>query len=475
VGSADKSKLNYFKYLKTLVNRFALNYNVQFVGFKQDVENILKEARILVASSVADESFGRVIAEAFACGVPVIATEVGGFKDIVINGEDGILIEPRNSQAIADSILKILNDNTLVDGMTRKARDKVEKYYSMEKCLKETEEVYKKTLDFFRILVIKISSLGDLILSFPSLKEIKEYFPQSKICILTLKKYSSLLYGCPYIDEVITIDDNYKKFKNILNLSKSLRRKSFDYIIDLQNNRASHLISFLSFSRYSFGYSLRWGFLLAKHTRYRRSDDPLRSQERILELLGIRLKEKKLIFWDKKEEIKLSLPTSDLIGINISASSRWESKSWPLNYIVALMEMLYKNLPSFKIVLFGDENANEKAKKIESCVYPHPYNLCGKTSLAELPALIKKLKIFVTPDTATLHLACSLGVPTIALFGPTDPFRHTVKGKGLHLLYKKISCSFCYHSQCKIKEKNLCMAKISPQEVFLKIKDILGQ
>ena len=83
VGSADKSKQRYLEYLKTLVNRFSLNYNVEFVGFAQDIEGVLARARILVAPSVIEESFGRVVIEAFACGVPVIATAVGGFKEII--------------------------------------------------------------------------------------------------------------------------------------------------------------------------------------------------------------------------------------------------------------------------------------------------------------------------------------------------------------------------------------------------------
>ena len=83
--------------------------------------------------------------------------------------------------------------------------------------------------------------------------------------------------------------------------------------------------------------------------------------------------------------------------------------------------------------------------------------------------------MFITPDTALLHLALAAGVPTIALFGPTDPHRHTVKDNNLSVFVKKIGCSFCYKPKCKLPEKNICLAKISPQEVFLKIKGILGR
>ncbi|MDD5195771.1 MAG: glycosyltransferase [Candidatus Omnitrophica bacterium] len=475
IGSPDKFKMDYFNHLKTLVTRFALHYNVQFAGYQPDIENILKDARMLVAPSVIEESFGRVIIEAFACGVPVLATKVGGFREIIENGKDGLLIEPRDAQAITDGILKILNDTAFAQSLTVNAKIKVDDTYTIDKALKRTAQIYEKTIALTRILVIKLSSLGDLILSLPSFKALRERFPDGKISVLTSKKYAPLLYGCPYVDEVITLDDDYKKFKTILRISKDLRRKSFDYIIDLQNSRVSHIMSFLSFPRHSFGYSLRLGKLLTRKIPYLRSDDPLTSQERLLKLLGITFAEKKLVFWPQKPSAELNLPEGHLIGINVSASARWVSKNWPTNNISTLIELINKNFPSYKIVLFGDESSRERAARIESMLYPKPINLAGKLTLRDLPQAVSKLKAFVTPDTATLHLAQSLKVPTIALFGPTDPSRHTIPAKNLYIVHKKLVCSSCYDPECKLREKNLCMEKIVPQEVFAIIKEIIAK
>ena len=473
VGSADKSKLRYFEYLKTLVSRYSLNYNVEFVGFKKDVERVLAGARVLVAPSVIEESFGRVVIEAFACGVPVVATAVGGFKEIIDNEKDGLLVEPGNSDAIADGILRILNDSNFAQKLATQAREKVERKYTMEECLRKTEEVYEKTIKTQRILVIKISSLGDLILSLPSLKEIRNKFPRGTICLLTSKKYHSLFYDCPYIDEVITLEEKYKKVKNLFSIARLLRRRSFDYIVDLQNSRFSHLVSFLSFPRYSFGYARRAGFLLTKRAKYSRQDSPLVSQERVLRFLGIKFTEKKLTFWPQEPGCPIGLPQGELIGINVSASLRWRSKNWPREHILKLIDLIHKNFPNFKVVLLGDEGAKEAAKKIEKSASPSPLNLCGKTTLRALPQVMKNLKVFITPDTATLHLSLALGIPTIALFGPTSPERHTVKSKDLYIFCEKMPCSFCYRPRCGLEGTNACLAKISPQRVFAKIKEIL--
>ncbi|MDD4182272.1 MAG: glycosyltransferase, partial [Candidatus Omnitrophica bacterium] len=474
VGAPDKTKMEYFQQLKTLVNRFSLNHNVEFSGFRQDVGSVLSEAKIAVSASVIDEAFPRAVLEASACGIPIVATEVGGVSEIIENGTNGIMVEPKNSEAIAKAILKLADDTALADMIAKNAREKIEKLYSMEKSLRETEQVYKQALRLKRILVIKISSLGDIILALPSLKALKESFPEGKISILVLKKYAPILYGCPYVDSVITLENDYKRLKNISSIAKDLRRRAFDYILDLQNSRASHLISFLTFPQYSFGYLRKWGFLLTKHIRYVRNIDPLSSQEKILELIGTRIKEKKLVFWDIKPGIseKFFANEENLIGINVSASKKWLTKNWPVNQIKSLIELINKNLLSHKVVLLGDLESCEIAKEIESQAARAPINLCGKTALSDLPSVIKRLKVFITPDTATLHLAQALDIPTIGLFGPTDPNRHTVKSKNLYIICKELLCSFCYKPKCKLDKTNLCMEKISAQEVFSQIKEI---
>jgi len=85
------------------------------------------------------------------------------------------------------------------------------------------------------------------------------------------------------------------------------------------------------------------------------------------------------------------------------------------------------------VVLFGDEDSKEESRKIENSVTPAPLNICGKTTLRTLPQVMKRLKLFITPDTASLHLSLALGLPTIALFGPTDPSRHTVSSDNLYI------------------------------------------
>ena len=475
IGSASPSKEKYVNYLKGLVHRYSLNYHIKFIGYRSDIDKILSKANLLVMPSVVKESFGRVIIEAFAIGTPVVATGIGAVLEIIEDRKNGFLVNPRDADDLSNTILNVLKNPSMVERVVANARKKAEEYYSLDKCLMDTQKVYKETKELKRILIIKLTSLGDIILAVPSLKAIKEGYPKSKVSLLISKKYASLFYDCPYVDRIIPVEESYKSLRYIINVSSKLRRMSFDYIVDLQNNRATHLITFLSLPRKSFGFSRKLGFLLTSKTQfpYDKSVDPLSSQERILKLMGITFKEKKLMFWGTKlaDISRYRLSKDKLIGINISAAKKWETKNWPIDNIKRFIDMIHKELKGYKVVLIGDKDSAQKALSLQSSLKQNVVNLSGKTTLRELIAVIKNLDAFITPDTATLHMAQSLGIPTIALFGPTNPSAHTVRSPNLHIIVKKLDCSFCYKPRC---ETHKCMSIISPSEVLTRLKHILS-
>jgi len=476
VGSAESNRERYFNYLKSLVQRYSLNYNIRFLGYRDDIEKILSYAHLLVVSSVIEESFGRVIIEAMAVGVPVVATKVGAIPEIVEDKKDGFLVPPRDPHALSKTILEILRNKSVTEKIILNARKKVEKKYSSLGCIKEIHDLYRKAKEFKRILVIKISSLGDIILAIPSLKAIKERYPYSEVTLLILKKYISLLHDCPFVDRIIGLDNNYKKISYLFSISLKLCRMSFDYIIDFQNSFASHIVSFLSFPKRSFGYRRKWGFLLTNSIRIKKKEEnPLDSQENILKLLGIKLQKKELTFWSTKDSSleKFGIFKNDkLIGINISASFKWKSKNWPLLYIRKLIELISKELRDYKVVLLGDSYSLRDSNNLVEYFKGKIISLCGKTTLKDLVAVVRMCKVFITQDTATLHLACALNTKTIAIFGPTNPSYHTVKSKNLRIIYERLPCSFCYKRKCG---HHTCMKSITPQKVFFQVKSILKE
>jgi heptosyltransferase-2 len=194
--------------------------------------------------------------------------------------------------------------------------------------------------------------------------------------------------------------------------------------------------------------------------------------------LGIDLKDNHLELWPTEEDQRyidsflnaawLS-ENQKIVGINISASPRWASKSWPQEYILKLCEEL--GLLDIRVVFTGTGQdalyANMLANTVSSSKI---INLCGKTTINQLAALIKKCAVYLSADSAPLHIASAMKTPFIGLFGPTDPERHIPPGEDCIVIKKDLKCSPCYRPKCSRKK---CMYGITPQEVLEAIKKLI--
>ena len=151
-----------------------------------------------------------------------------------------------------------------------------------------------------------------------------------------------------------------------------------------------------------------------------------------------------------------------MVGINISASKRWNTKLWPMEYLICLCEEL--GLKDIRVIITGTQADQALAKMlINSLKNTKIINACGKTNINELAALIKKCQVFISADSSPLHIASAVGTPFIALFGPTDARRHLPPGNNYVVINKKLHCSPCYKTKCR---SNGCMVQISPAEVL---------
>lgn len=475
IGSAPGSKPHYKEDLELLTKRLGLTHIVEFLGKRRDIPQILSKSNLLVLASASHEAFGRVIIEAQASGVPVVATKVGGVLDIVDDGVDGMLVAPSDPEGMADAIIKVLRDQELSSLLAKNGRLKVLSRFTLEKMAEKTLEVYHEAIVSRRILVIKLSALGDVILSLPALKAIRKKYPlPSRIACIAGKDIAPVLAHCPYVDELIIYDfkDRDRGFFDLLRTSRELRRKNFDMVIDLQNNRKSHLMAWLTFAPLRYGYrNNKFGFLLNRTVR----EDafvlgPIEHQFRILKMLGIELKDKKIELWPSKEDIKYVDKFLEsqwlnqgqpLVGMHLGSSKKWLSKRWPLAYIAHLAESLA--LKDIRVVITGEQEDPQEFERLKELTKKSkPILACGKTTINQLVCLIKRCRVFVAGDSAPLHIAIGAGIPAVALFGPTDPRRHLPSDEDVVLLQKELSCQPCYKPQCVTIE---CMKQISVEEV----------
>jgi ADP-heptose:LPS heptosyltransferase len=155
--------------------------------------------------------------------------------------------------------------------------------------------------------------------------------------------------------------------------------------------------------------------------------------------------------------------------VNISASRRWETKLWPQKNLARLCEEL--GLRDIRVVITGTaQDLLYSDMLVNSLKGAKIINACGKTSVNELAALIKKCSVFISADSSPLHIASAMGTPFIALFGPTDARRHLPPSKNCIVIDKQLDCSPCYKTKCRSRR---CMAQIAPEEVLAAIDKLL--
>jgi lipopolysaccharide heptosyltransferase II len=486
VGDAPSSKDAYKEHLRLLVERLGIRENTQFLGTQKNIPDILSHLDVVVLATTTQEAFGRVIIEAQAAGVPVVATSVGGVVDIIEDGRNGLLVPPADSQAMAEAVARLLRDRNVAADIAEEAYKKVREKYTVEQMVQSTLNVYEEAIKNHRLLVIKFGSLGDLILATAALKALRAKFnrPQYKISVAVGQEFSDILQRCPYIDELITCD-----FKNrdaglagFLGLATALRKCAFDFSVDFQNNKKSHLLSALACIPDRYGYRNRkLGFLLNKAIKdTERHCNPVAHQFRILKQLDIECGDSSLELWpgpgDEKyvaEFLKAQWvdDARPLVGINIGASRRWQSKIWPRQHLAQLCVELAKR--DIRVIVTGMAEDAAAAESLAAGIpAARPVNSCGKFTINQLACLIRKCAAFISGDSAPLHVASAVSTPFVALFGPTDPRRHLLPAGNSVIIQKDTGCGPCYKSKCG---KGRCMSAITPDEVLAAVEKLLGK
>lgn len=483
VGDAPSSKEAYKEQIQILVKRLALNHCTEFLGNQKDIPAVISHLDCLVLATTVPEAFGRVIVEAQACKVPVVATSVGGVVDIIEDGRTGLLVPPADPAGMAQGVIRILKEPELARNLAENAFEKVKQEYGANLMAERVSNVYKDACQSRGILIIKFSSLGDIILSTAAIRAIRQKFGHDyKITFLVGDESKDVLLTCPYIDELLVCDfkNKDKGIAGLLKLGAFLRNKNFDIVIDLQNNRKSHILSMLTFCLRRYGYdNKKLSFLL----NYRIKDEnplvpPVQHQFRILKNLGIELKDERLELWpteqdqayiDKLLSAEWLSANQKIIGINISASIRWKSKNMPLDTLAKLCEELGRR--DMRIVITGTGKDLPFGERLVNTVKDTKIiNACGKTTPNQLACLIRRCKAYISCDSAPLHIAASVGTAFVAIFGPTDPLRHLPPAENFVVIRKDLPCSPCYKPNCNTKE---CMELVTTEEVLEALDKLL--
>jgi lipopolysaccharide heptosyltransferase I len=337
-----------------------------------------------------------------------------------------------------------------------------------------------------RILIVKLSALGDIIHTLPVLPAIKKRFPEGELFWLIEERFSPILWKNPYLTEIITVDTkkNRRKplsaAKELIALKKKCSSLNLDIAIDFQGLIKSSLLSLISGARLRLGYGKR--DLREPFSRffYHKKRDPLRSERHIVDKhLGLL----SLIGVKKPEEVSFPIclsPEEEQTGeefrkraggefIIVNPAGGWENKCYPPDMFSRAGDIIKRKT---KLPLFISHGPEERplALRVKKGM-KEKGELLPETRIRELAAIIKQAALIISADTAPLHLASAFSIPTVGIYGPTDPLRNGPYWKGV-TLYKKIDCSPCYKRRCHLSPPP-CISAISPEEVAEKALSLL--
>jgi len=319
-----------------------------------------------------------------------------------------------------------------------------------------------------KILIIRLSSIGDIILTTPILEAIKDKYPDATLDFLVMDKFKDAISGNKHIDNLILFEkEKYKGLWGIIKFSGRLKKNGYDIIIDLHSKVRSILISRIlgnKVLRYKKRSWWKTFCVRLRLIRYHVDDTIVKNYFRSLNKLEIFYTHEKLKFDFKIEDIEGVNNFNDFIVMAPGAGNN--TKKWPKEYFAELGKRLTEN-----IVLIGGNSEYNNFQYIRKEIGERCQNLAGKLSLKESGALISRSKYVITNDSAPFHIARGVGKKVFVIFGPTDPGMFEYNENSI-VLYEGIKCSPCsLHGDKKCPKGHFnCMKTLTPEKVYEIVK-----
>jgi len=321
-----------------------------------------------------------------------------------------------------------------------------------------------------KVLVIRFSAYGDILMCLPALASLRRICPDTEIHFLAVTKYTDVLADLRgrLFDRLIA----YKRtsgptgIAEALSLGARLRGERYDAIFDWQANPRSRILSALigARKRFSFNRRMRLHQLDKCYLTVRELGVSPPKQPQPLKFA--RAEE------DAWAQALLSKLPEDAVPITLGIGGLWATKLWAVERFNRLMEHILREVQA-RFFLVGDERDRERAARLASDFPDRVTNLTGSTTILQAAALVSRSALTVSNDTSTMHLAWVQGVPTIGIFGATDPLRTGPMGLGSHIFSGlHLPCHPCFEGRCIFGEPR-CLEKTEPMEVASKALEIL--
>ncbi len=346
----------------------------------------------------------------------------------------------------------------------------------------------------YRVLVIKLRHLGDVLLTSPVFTVLRNHAPQLEIDALVYRDTEPMLSGHPAIANVFTIDRGWKqqewtsRMANEWRLLRSLRARHYDLIMHLTENSRGAVLSLLLKPPYSVArdYPAKRGRLWRNSfTHLYSSPDRRHTVEMHLDALrrlGVypHADERRLVLvpgTEAERSVRELLARRGLAPkgfIQLHPTSRWMFKSWEAEKNAALITALQDAGESIVLTTAPSEPELQFAARITARLKKPVVDLAGKLNLKQLAALTAQAKCFVGVDSVPMHIAAAAQTPTVVLFGPSGEFEWGPWQVKARVLTSNHACRPCGQDGCGGGKISECLTAISVDDVLHAIRQILA-
>ena len=328
-----------------------------------------------------------------------------------------------------------------------------------------------------KILLMRLSSLGDIVLTTPAIRAVRAHFPDAYIAMLVGKQAADVLQENPHLDEIITFDRlaKHKDTREMLRIIRILRERKFTLVLDLQRKFRTELLMYCSGAVERVGKgrlcTLRVPEQGNKHATAHYFD--------LLHAVGIPAVDQRLELFlaeSERKEASQRLAAAGVteagLKVGLFPGAGWKLREWMPDRFAAIGNRLVEHLNA-EVLIFGGPKEAALVQIVANLMEVPAVPFAGNLQVRELAACIEKCDLFLTNDTGPMHIAAAVGTPTVSLFGPGNHIRFQPLGEFHRTIRHAVPCSPCkqFTDTCK---NNICMQKITIDEVWQVIFNTLA-
>jgi lipopolysaccharide heptosyltransferase I len=340
-----------------------------------------------------------------------------------------------------------------------------------------------------RVLIIKPSSLGDIVHALPVLTALRARYPFAHLAWLVSRPFAPLLDGHPLLDEVIPFDrQGYgrmlrspRALADFVRFVRDLRRRRFNLVLDLQGLVRSGFLAWATGAprRVGFGDAreLAWLFYTQRVAGSRRACHAVEMNLRLARAIALDVQTPAFPLGLRTQELTDARRLLDGAACQplerftaVLPGARWESKRWRAERFAELIERLHADgFP--QCVLLGAAEDRPVADRVIAATHGAAVDLVGRTSLRELAAVLSLAELVICNDSGPMHIAAAFGRPLVALFGPTNPARTGPYDPSARVVQLPLECVPCYRRECPLLHHN-CMVQLEVEAVMQAVRTL---